>query len=206
MAKGKTKPEMTGNVSVEFLRTGNPWIDAGIVGLYRVLNPKATYVDPPADHVDGAAQGSRMSISGGFLDRLPVTGPADQVQACLEAAYDRLISIYFNVSSKKQKEEKGSYNFYYRLGTSRFVAFPKKKAAGAALLLFDKAARPARDQVDWGTAPDASGKPIRIPGRMPTEYAAPPGGTRYVPEAERAEARTAGRPPASTAPTRSGPR
>ena len=47
MAKRKTRAETIGNVSVEFLRTGNPWIDAGIVGLYRVLNAKATYVVLP---------------------------------------------------------------------------------------------------------------------------------------------------------------
>ena len=171
MAKRKTRAETTGNISVEFLRTGNPWIDAGIVGLYRVLNAKATYVDPPADYFDGSAQAEYPNVDVAELshDRLTVSGPADQVQACLEAAYDRLIATYFNISSKKQREEKGSYNFYFDSATQRFVTFPKRKAAGAALLLFDKAARPAREQLTWGTAPDAKGKLVPTAGRMPQE-------------------------------------
>ena len=94
MAKRKTRAETTGNVSVEFLRTGNPWIDAGIVGLYRVLNRKATYVDPPADYFDGVTQTDYSDVDVAELssDRLTVKGPTDQVQACLEAGYDRLIA------------------------------------------------------------------------------------------------------------------
>jgi len=169
MAKRKTSAETTGNVSVEFFRTGNPWIDAGIVGLYRVLNAKATYVDPPADYFDGSAQAEYPNVDVAELshDRLTVTGPAEQVQACLEAAYDRLIATYFNLSSKKQREEKGSYNFYFDSAAQQFMTFPKRKAAGAALLLFDKAARPAREQLKWGTAPDAKGKLVPTAGRMP---------------------------------------
>lgn len=169
MAKSKTRTETTATVRVEFLRTGNPWIDAGTVGLYRVLNGKATCVDPTADYFDGSAQTEYPDVDVAELcsDRLTVTGPADQVQACLEAAYDRLIATYFNISSKKQREEKGSYNFYFDSATQEFVTFPKKKAAGAALLLFDKAARPAREQLKWGTAPDAKGKLVPTAGRMP---------------------------------------
>lgn len=174
MAKAKTRAAADPILTMEFPRTGNPWIDAGIVGLYRVLNRKATYVDPPAEADGDRWQPSRfpdVNLGGLAADRLVIKGPADQVQACLEAAYDRLVAIYFNVSSQKQKEEKGSYNFYYDQGQKKFITFPKKKAAGAALLLFDKAARPSREQVEWGTEPDARGKPARIPGRMPPKYA-----------------------------------
>ena len=174
MAKSKPAAGIVTNVSIEFPRTGNPWIDAGIVGLYRILNGKACYVDPPADLDIDPVQALRfpdVEVDGLAPDRLVVKGPADQVQACLEAAYDRLVSIYYNVSSKKQKEEKGTYNFYYRRSEPDFIPFAKKKAAGGALLLFDKAARPSQDQAEWGAAPDAAGKLVRTPGRMPTDYA-----------------------------------
>jgi hypothetical protein len=174
MAKSKSSAGSVPIVTIEFPRTGNPWTDAGTVGIYRVLNRKASYVDPPADLDLDPARTSHfpdVEMDGLQADRFVIKGPADQVQACLEAAYDRLVSIYFNVSSKKQKEEKGTYNFYYRRFDQKFITFAKKKASGAALLLFDKAARPSQDQVEWGTAPDARGKSVRTAGRMPPDYA-----------------------------------
>ncbi len=174
MAKSRSTAAPPANVEIEFPRTGNPWIDAGTVGLYRILNRKASYVDPPADLDIEPVRASRfpdVECGGLTSDRFVIKGPAEQVQACLEAAYNRLMSVYFNVSSKKQKEEKGTYNFYYSRTEQDFIPFAKKKAAGAALLLFDKAARPSQDQAEWGTAPGARGKLVRIPGRMPPDYA-----------------------------------
>ena len=82
MAKRKTRAETTGNVSVEFLRTGNPWIDAGIVGLYRVLNAKATYVDPPVEY-HGAAKGTAcldVDITGDCPGPIDGHGASGQVR------------------------------------------------------------------------------------------------------------------------------
>ena len=135
MAKGKTKPEMTGTVNVEFLRTGNPWIDAGIVGLYRVLNGKATYVDPPVEYHEPprAMACLDVDITGIARDRFTITGPAAQVKLCLERAYDLLISTYYDISSQKQRE--GKEGFYYNSEDDQFVAFPKKRPVGAASLV-----------------------------------------------------------------------
>jgi hypothetical protein len=168
VAKSKTAQKSNARVAIEFPRTGNPWIDAGIVGLYRVLHAKSSYVDPPAEYDDRTIS-SFPGLDAAELasDRLTITGSADQIQACLEAAYDRLVATYFNISSKKQREDKRTYNFYLDSSTQEFVTFPKRKAAGAALLLFDKAARPSREQQEWGRAPDARGKAQRIPGKMP---------------------------------------
>ena len=159
-----------GTITLEFPRTGNAWVDAGIVGLYRVLNRKPGYVE--ADLSPGSEGEDRQRFPGVVTDdlqadRLVVTGPADQIQACLERAYDRVVATYFNLSSKKQRDDRGSYNFYYDSRADDFVTFPKKKAAGAALLLFDKAARPAGSQIGWGVG--QAGKPE--PGQLPPSHA-----------------------------------
>jgi hypothetical protein len=161
----KPKKGHGGSAELEFPRTGNPWIDAGIVGLYRILDGRAPYVDPPEGNVD-------VEIPEGVTyrldhDRLTVSGPGARVQALLEQAYDRLVATYFNVSSKKQKEDRANYNFYFNSSDGMFHAFAKKKAAGAASLLFDKAARPSGTQVAWGTG--AGGK--KEPGRLPPSHA-----------------------------------
>lgn len=165
----KTKKNSDEPVSVEFARTGNPWADAGVVGLYRVLKNRPPYVDRPDDAGDLITpEGVQFEL---FADRLSVTGPGPLVQSFLEHAYDRLVSTYFNVSSKKQKEDETSWNFY--LDTSKgesggeFVKFPKKKAAGAASLLFDKAARPSGTQEAWANGPDGK----KEPGRLPPSHA-----------------------------------
>jgi hypothetical protein len=170
VAKSKAAPDRDAAITIEFARTGNPWIDAGIVGLYRVLEAekKTAYVDPPAKYAEETAA---TFLGAGAVelgsDGLRLTGPVDRLQACLESAYDRLIATYFNISSKKQLDDKRSYNFYLDSAKKTFVTFAKRKAAGAALLLFDKAARPSRDQQEWGRIADAKGKLERTPGRMP---------------------------------------
>jgi hypothetical protein len=166
MAKTKANPVIT----LEFPRTGNPWIDAGIVGLYRVLRGRPSYVQdaPGADEpLPGASDFPNVAIELQH-DCQTVRGPFAEVQGCLERAYDRVIACYFDLSSKKQREDTRNYNFYYDPATQTFEKFPKKRAAGAALLLFDKAVRPAGDQEKWGPDP-ATGK--RTPGRLPPSLA-----------------------------------
>jgi len=153
-------------VAVEFLRTGNPWIDAGIVGLYRVLRQKPPYLMSVPER-DDAKSFAQVSFDDLREDRLLVTGPVAQIQACLEWAYDQLVASYFNVSTKKQESEKNSWNFYFDSPKNCFVPFPKKKAVGAASLLFDKAARPSKAQVGWGNNPTGD----RTPGILPASHA-----------------------------------
>ena len=151
MAEAKTKASSTDVIAVEFLRTGNPWIDAGIVGLYRVLRQKPPYLvsTKPTTDVNRFPQVKSDDLQ---KDRLILRGPADQVQSCLEWAYDQLIVGYFNVSTKKQETERGAWNFYYDSKRDEFQDFPKKKAVGAASLLFDKAPRPSGEQVPGAIA------------------------------------------------------
>ena len=169
MGKGKKK---TSNdpITVEFPRTGNIWIDAGTVGLYRILiGDKKAYMTGKL-----SKENPYTEVKADLRDDLlVVSGLAEKVQRCLEWAYDRLIDAYYNKSSAKQESEKGSYNFYYDSQNEKkpFVEFPKVKAVGAASLLFDKAARPSAKQEAWGDAPDAGGKLVRTPGRMPPAHA-----------------------------------
>jgi hypothetical protein len=157
-------------VELLFPRTGNAWIDAGIVGLYRVLRRRETYAVPTPPQFVGEEPGSEAfpSIRADlFPDRMVVTGPREELQRCLERAYDCLICSYFNVSSEKQKSDVKSHNFYLDTSNKQFVRFAKKRPAGAALLLFDKAVRPAGEQQKWGVDSE-SGKPR--PGRMPESF------------------------------------
>jgi hypothetical protein len=48
----KRKKGSVESTELEFPRTGNPWIDAGIVGLYRILDRRSPYVDPPEGFED----------------------------------------------------------------------------------------------------------------------------------------------------------
>ena len=82
----KTKKAADAPLTVEFARTGNPWIDAGIVGLYRILNRLPAYVDEVAEPADDESRPAFPDVKADSLlaDRLVLTGPADQVQACLD--------------------------------------------------------------------------------------------------------------------------
>ena len=163
----KAKSADNSVVSVEFLRTGNPWIDAGIVGLYRVLRRRPGYLTS-APEKETAGPFPHVSFDDLREDRLVVSGPADEVQACLKSAYDRLIESYFNVSTQKQKNEKTTWNLYYDTNGDCFVPFAKKKAVGAASLLFDKAPRPSGGQIPWGNNTEGE----REVGILPASHAA----------------------------------
>ncbi len=165
MAKGKFGGA-SAEITVEFRRTGNAWVDAGIVGLHRVLNGLPAYADEVSIEPDAPKlrDGRHVQL---LADRLVVSGPSGQVQASLEVAYDRLIATYYNVSSRKQKEDRGSRNFFYDSATDDFVTFFKKKAIGAASLLFDKAARPSGSREAWAAGPDGR----REPGRLGPSHA-----------------------------------
>ncbi len=180
MAKAKAKPKT--NVTLEFPRTGNPWMDAGTVGLYRILMGRPSYLkDAPG--WDGVLPGAAPfpDVTATLEpERLVVIGPAGQVQACLEKAYDRLIACYYDLSSQKQIEERRKYNFYYKssddcffdfyskASEDCFVAFPKKRAAGAGLLLYDKQARPSGSKIEWEKEERTKKKK---PGQLPRSHA-----------------------------------
>ena len=153
------KPRNTTNepLVLEFDRTGNPWIDAGIVGIYRIILGRPSYLHPAPGSVDA----SRVSIELS-ADRLTMSGMASDVRRLLEQAYDSLIASYYDVSSHTQITNRDSYNFYYDSQAGGFRTYPKANPAGAALVLFDKASRVRpEDRIEW----DGS------PGRLPASHA-----------------------------------
>ncbi len=154
------------NIDVVFHRTGIPWIDAGIAGFHRVLTTKPSYL---VDSIrKDELQAARDSVSVEFSEAgdLKLAGTKANVQRLLETAYEDLTDCYFNVSTAKQRANRNSYNFYFVSAECRFQEFSKSRAAGAALLLFDKASRPTGTQEKWGKDPE-SGK--AKPGLLPDE-------------------------------------
>lgn len=144
----KSAPAKT--MQLNFKRTGIPWIDAGTAGLFRVLKGRTSYL------VDSLLQDQLQLVRTGvnleFSEDgdLQLLGTKEQLQALLELAYEDLTDCYFNVSSEKQRAERKAYNFYFVADEERFQVFPKSRAAGPALLLFDKASRPTGTQKKWG--------------------------------------------------------
>ncbi len=151
VAKKSAAKAATKDMELSFPRTGIPWIDAGTAGLFRVLTSKTSYLVDSLlkDKLQAAIAGVKVEFD---LDgALRLVGPKDQVQQLLELAYEDLTDCYFNVSSEKQRAERKAYNFYFVTDEERFQVFPKSRAAGPALLLFDKASRPTGTQKKWGT-------------------------------------------------------
>lgn len=162
--KKAAKRAASKDIELNFRRTGIPWIDAGTAGLFRVLTGKTSYL------VDSLTKEKLQAASADVLVQfsdegdLRLVGSKEQLQQLLELAYEDLTDCYFNVSSDKQRADRKAYNFYFVTDDERFQVFPKSRAAGPALLLFDKASRPTGTQKKWGTDPE-SGK--EKPGILP---------------------------------------
>ncbi len=162
--KKAAKRAASKDIELNFRRTGIPWIDAGTAGLFRVLTGKTSYL------VDSLTKEKLQAASADVLVQfsdegdLRLVGSKDQLQQLLELAYEDLTDCYFNVSSDKQRADRKAYNFYFVTDEERFQDFPKSRAAGPALLLFDKASRPTGTQKKWGTDHE-SGK--EKPGILP---------------------------------------
>ncbi|HOB19357.1 MAG TPA: hypothetical protein PKO35_01475, partial [Candidatus Atribacteria bacterium] len=124
---------MADEVSIQFTKIGHYWLDSGLVGLIKTL--------------DG------ISVKGVNIEKdensLTLRGEPDSIKNALETAYDELVKQYYSVSTKKQKEDTSTYNFYYDEKEDKFVAFPKMKPMGIADLIFNKAGQPAGESLAW---------------------------------------------------------
>ena len=148
--KKATKDATNKKIELNFQRTGIPWIDAGTAGLCRVLTGKTSYLVDSLRKVELQDAASNVSIEFFDASDLKLVGTKDELQQLLEMAYEDLIDCYFNVSTEKQRADTKSHNFYFVTDEQRFQVFPKSRAAGPALLLFDKASRPTGTQEKWG--------------------------------------------------------
>lgn len=120
------------DIEVYFPKLGHFWLDAGLVGMERLLRE----VESPIQ-VDASDAGVTLA------------GAEAEIEQALNATYDKLIERYYNLSTKKQRDDKISYNFFYDAKKDKFIAFPKRKSVGIAGLIYDKAPRPTGDSLKW---------------------------------------------------------
>jgi len=117
---------------VTFPKLNHFWLDSGLLGLTVLLKE----IEADIELV--------VSDAG-----LTLRGTEKVIQDTLGKAYDLLIEGYYDLSTKKQRDNTASYNFYYDSENGKFVAFPKKKSVGIAELIFNKAPRPVGSSVKW---------------------------------------------------------
>lgn len=119
-------------VTLTFKKSGHFWLDSGLLGLIQMLKKVDT--------------GASIEVSG---NSLLIEGTTQSVQVALENAYGNLITGYYNLSTKKQRENLSSFNFYYDSKEDRFISFPKRKSTGIAEIIYNKAARPTGSSIKW---------------------------------------------------------
>lgn len=119
-------------IEITFPKLNHFWLDSGLLGLAVTLKA-----------VDSSVE-KNISDKG-----LTLIGTESEIQEALEKAYDLLVRIYYDTSTKKQIDNTSSYNFYYDSKGDKFVAFPKKKSVGIAELIYNKAPRPVSSSVKW---------------------------------------------------------
>ena len=119
-------------IELTFKKLGHFWLDSGLIGLVKMLEEVKTDI--------------QISVSD---DKLVLKGASDDLQSSLEKAYDNLVSGYYDLSTKKQKTDISSYNFYYDTEQDKFIPFPKKKAVGIASIVCDQAPIPTGKKLKW---------------------------------------------------------
>ena len=140
---------MNNILEIHFPKLNHFWLDSGLVGLEILLRDSKEKAECLADETG-----------------LTLKGSEDEIQLWLEKAYDRLVKDYYNLSTKKQKEETTAFNFYFDSKTDQFIAFPKKKAVGIAEIIYDKAPRPSGTSIKWAREEkceiSVNGKPKKL--------------------------------------------
>ncbi|MBF0538991.1 MAG: hypothetical protein HQL03_12155 [Nitrospirae bacterium] len=125
---------MEGSIEITFPKMNHFWLDSGLLGLAVILRQIEADIKANVEHSDSG---------------LTLKGTEGDIANALNAAYDKLIRDYYNLSTKKQQQETASHNFYYDSKGDRFISFPKKKAVGIAGLIYNKASRPLGETVRW---------------------------------------------------------
>lgn len=148
-------------VEVNFTKLGHFWLDSGLVGLIKFL--------PSTENV-------KINVSENGLS---ISGKPEDIQSLLEKTYDIFVGKYYNTSTLKQRQDTSSYNFYYDSQTDNFISFPKRKTAGIASLIYNKAPRPTGDSIKWEKKEKRdityNGKTVKknraiLPHKLPKEY------------------------------------
>lgn len=118
---------------IVFPKLGHFWLDSGLIGFIKMLKK----INMP--NVSVKIMGNDLVLSG----------PEEDLQLFIENAYELLINNYYNLSTKKQKEDISLYNFYYDTKENKFEMFPKRKAVGISEMIYNKAPRPTGDIIKW---------------------------------------------------------
>jgi len=125
-----------GIIEIVFPKLNHFWLDSGLLGLGLILEHLKTQ-----DH---------LKIEFEIIESaIKLKGPEEDINETLNRAYDLLIRTHYDTSSKKQRDDKSSYNFYYDERLDKFIDFPKKKPVGIAELIYNKAPRPTGSSVKW---------------------------------------------------------
>ncbi|HAG08059.1 MAG TPA: hypothetical protein DCK87_00605 [Desulfotomaculum sp.] len=125
------------NFKLVFSKAGHFWLDSGLVGLKKILDEMG-----------------KEAIVQQKNNELILEGSKGSIQKNLVRAYDILVDRYYNISTKKQKEDSRAYNFYYDSKEDRFCSFPRKKSCGIAEIIYNKAPRPTGTSVKWAYRSD----------------------------------------------------
>ncbi len=147
------------SIEIVFPKLGHFWLDSGLVGLIQFLR-----------------EVNNNEVKIAITDEgLKLTGSEKTIQIVLESAYNLMTERYYNLSTKKQRDNTSGYNFYYDSQEDKFVAFPKRKAVGIAALIYDKAPRPTASSIKWERKEKREikidGKKVRkARGILPTPY------------------------------------
>jgi hypothetical protein len=119
-------------IEITFPKLNHFWLDSGLLGLTAILNEVDSSIDKTVNDTGLTLKGTEVEI-----------------QETLEKAYELLIKRHYDLSTKKQRNDITSYNFYYDSKEDKFVAFPKKKSVGIAELIYNKAPRPTGGSIKW---------------------------------------------------------
>jgi hypothetical protein len=147
-------------IQIDFSKLGHFWLDSGLVGLIKLLEE----VQPA--NIEMIIRDNKLSLRG----------EKENIKIGLQQAYDLLIDRYYNLSTKKQRDDITSYNFYYDTKKDEFFSFPKRKSVGVAGIIYNKAPRPTGGSIAWAEKVDKSfhfnGKIVKKKrGILPEEYA-----------------------------------
>lgn len=123
---------MTKSIEITFPKLNHFWLDSGLLGLTALLCEVESDIE------------KEVSNAG-----LKLKGTEQAIQDALEGAYKLLINRFYNLSTKKQRDDATSHNFYYDSKNEKFISFPKKKSVGIAKLIFNKAPRPTGSSIKW---------------------------------------------------------
>ena len=119
-------------IEITFPKLNHFWLDSGLLGLTVMLKEVASGIDKVVND-----------------EGLTLRGTEKEIQEALKKAYDLLIEQYYDLSTKKQRDDTTSYNFYYDSKKDEFIAFPKKKSVGIAELIYNKIPRPKGTSIEW---------------------------------------------------------